>query len=159
MTEEKILQELKKQTALLTQLIAQQGASQAYQWTPEGLPICPRHNEVMPRREKQGDVWYSHKIVDAGTGEVCYCKGYKSGSSPGWDIAPEPGPIKAAQQMADQVKLAPKPIGEPEDYHQAFYSLASEAINAGQVDSGVVNGLVNCGDFEKAYRELRATVV
>jgi hypothetical protein len=54
--------------------------------SPEGLPICPRHGEVMKAREKQGDAWYSHKVVDPTTGEVAYCKGRPGKDSPGWDI-------------------------------------------------------------------------
>ena len=73
-------------------------------WTPEGLPICPRHHVVMSRREMQGDVWYSHgfPILDA-DGEpvldrqgkptyrldaqrkVIFCRGCGGKSSPGWD--------------------------------------------------------------------------
>ncbi len=26
-------------------------------YTAEGLPICPRHGEPMPKRSKQNDVW------------------------------------------------------------------------------------------------------
>jgi hypothetical protein len=59
--------------------------------TPEGLPICPRHSVVMPRREKQGDTWYSHKVTDPTTGEVTYCRGYPHSSSTGFSL-PEPEP-------------------------------------------------------------------
>jgi hypothetical protein len=72
-------------------------------WTPEGLPICPRHHVLMDRRESQGDVWYSHTIKDAdgnpvdaegrviadplGRGKALkvYCRGCGGKSSPGWD--------------------------------------------------------------------------
>jgi hypothetical protein len=71
--------------------------SHTYQRTPEGLPICPKHGVPMKKREKQGDTWYSHAIVDPATGEVMtdangktlYCRGYASKSSPGWDIEPD----------------------------------------------------------------------
>ena len=43
-----------------------------WQRTPEGLPICPIHGEVMKKREKQGDVWYSHRLAN---GEQ-FCRGY-----------------------------------------------------------------------------------
>lgn len=55
--------------------------------SPEGLPICPRHGEVLRPREKQGDAWFSHKVVDA-NGEIVYCKGRPGADSPGWDIMP-----------------------------------------------------------------------
>ncbi len=54
--------------------------------SPEGLPICPRHGEVMRQREKQGDAWYSHKVVNPTTGEISYCKGRPGKDSPGWDV-------------------------------------------------------------------------
>lgn len=49
-----------------------------WQRTPEGAPICPVHGVVMQRREKQGDVWHSHKVVDA-QGHERYCRGYRHG--------------------------------------------------------------------------------
>lgn len=55
-----------------------------YDLTPEGLPICPKHNVVMSRREKQGDVWYSHN-AGSEDNEV-YCRGYKGKQSPGYDL-------------------------------------------------------------------------
>jgi hypothetical protein len=60
--------------------------SQKLEWsyTPEGLPICPRHGAPMKKRERQGDTWYSHVVVD-GQGEECYCRGYAGKESPGWD--------------------------------------------------------------------------
>jgi len=54
--------------------------------TAEGLPICPRHGVPMQQRNKQGDLWFSHKLVDPNTGETMYCRGYASASSPGYDI-------------------------------------------------------------------------
>lgn len=36
--------------------------------SPSGKPICPIHGCEMDKREKQGDVWYSHKLP---TGEHC----------------------------------------------------------------------------------------
>jgi hypothetical protein len=59
-------------------------------FTPEGLPICPRHGVPMQKREKQGDTWYSHKVTDPKSGEVLYCRGYASASSPGFVIPPTP---------------------------------------------------------------------
>jgi hypothetical protein len=69
----------------LTTLVEQAGTGPyGYRWTPEGLPICPKHGEVMQKREKQGDIWYSHRIIDTDTGEELYCRGYASKSGPGW---------------------------------------------------------------------------
>lgn len=58
-------------------------AARDYKYTPEGLPICPKHGEVMKKREKQGDTWYSHRVHDE-RGNEHYCRGYPSKSSPGW---------------------------------------------------------------------------
>lgn len=55
-----------------------------YPKTPDGLPICPKHGEVMWEREKQGDTWYSHKVIDA-AGHEHYCRGHAGKNSPGWD--------------------------------------------------------------------------
>ena len=54
--------------------------------TAEGLPICPHHGVPMQQRNKQGDNWFSHKLVHPETGETMYCRGYASASSPGYDI-------------------------------------------------------------------------
>lgn len=62
-------------------------------WTADGKPMCPRHHVVMSKRDKQGDVWYSHAcrdeqgnvIVDQ-SGDPVYCRGYSHKSSPGWDL-------------------------------------------------------------------------
>lgn len=56
-----------------------------YSYTPDGLPICPKHGEVMQKREKQGDTWFSHGVTDS-QGQKHYCRGYASKSSPGWHI-------------------------------------------------------------------------
>ena len=47
--------------------------------TPDGLPLCPKHGAVMTRRKKQGDAWFSHRIIDHQTGEIQYCRGYVTG--------------------------------------------------------------------------------
>ena len=57
-------------------------------YTAEGLPLCPRHGVPMQKREKQGDRWFSHKVTDPNLGEVIYCRGYASPSSPGFDVLP-----------------------------------------------------------------------
>ena len=59
---------------------------QICQFTPEGLPICPKHNQIMGKREKQGDTWFSHPITDPATGEITFCRGYESKNSPGWSV-------------------------------------------------------------------------
>lgn len=60
-------------------------ASRDMQYTPEGLPICPKHGEVMRKREKQGDTWHSHRVKDE-QGNEHFCRGYASKNSPGWNI-------------------------------------------------------------------------
>lgn len=48
---------------------------------PDGAPLCLKHGGVlMSKRSKQGDEWYSHRIV-APTGEELYCRGAPSGRS------------------------------------------------------------------------------
>lgn len=37
--------------------------------------ICPTHHVAMQRREKNGDVWYSHKAVNPETGAEYWCRG------------------------------------------------------------------------------------
>lgn len=59
--------------------------------TPEGLPICPRHEVVMKLREKQGDSWYSH-MMKGPRGEELWCRGHAGPDSPGWDAPPPAGP-------------------------------------------------------------------
>ena len=70
--------------------------SRELSYTAEGLPICPRHGVPMQKREKQGDNWFSHKVTDPTSGEVRYCRGYASPSSPGFDIVTDV-PTKASQ--------------------------------------------------------------
>ena len=70
--------------------------SRELSYTAEGLPFCPRHGVPMQKREKQGDLWFSHKVTDPTSGEVSYCRGYASPSSPGFDIVTDV-PIKASQ--------------------------------------------------------------
>lgn len=53
-----------------------------YQYTPEGSPICPRHNVPMVKREKQGDVWYSHNTGSEDS--PLWCRGYEHKNSPGF---------------------------------------------------------------------------
>lgn len=67
--------------------------------TAEGLPICPRHGVPMQQRNRDGDIWYSHKLVHPETGETVYCRGYASASSPGYDIL-LPAAAPAGQQLS-----------------------------------------------------------
>jgi hypothetical protein len=53
--------------------------------TAEGHPICSKHRVPMRRREKQGDEWFSHKVIDA-QGQEHYCRGYRGPESPGYDV-------------------------------------------------------------------------
>jgi hypothetical protein len=62
------------------------GSGDGWMRPPEGQPLCPRHKVVMHTREKQGDTWHSHRVVDPHTGEELYCRGYPGPSSPGWAI-------------------------------------------------------------------------
>jgi hypothetical protein len=55
-------------------------AGDPWQRTPDGLPLCPRHGVAMAKRERQGDCWHSHKIIDPRTGEILYCRGYATGN-------------------------------------------------------------------------------
>jgi hypothetical protein len=57
-----------------------------FEMTPAGLPICPKHNQVMPERNKQNDTWYSHNASSDPDNPV-WCKGFRdSKSSPGWEL-------------------------------------------------------------------------
>ena len=62
------------------------GAGDRWQRTPAGEPICPKHQMVMRLRNKQNEEWWSHRVINRQTGEELFCKGYKSPSSPGWEI-------------------------------------------------------------------------
>ena len=70
--------------------------------TAEGLPICPRHGVPMQQRNRNGDLWFSHKMVHPETGETVYCRGYASTSSPGYDIL-----LLPATQVSDRSKATP----------------------------------------------------
>lgn len=63
------------------------GSGDGWQRTPAGEPICPKHQVVMRLRQKQHEEWWSHRVIHPQTGEELFCKGYKSPSSPGWEIA------------------------------------------------------------------------
>ena len=100
----------------------------AWPRTPEGVPICPKHAEVMSQREKQGDTWYSHKVFGE-HGEVLYCRGYPGKSSPGYQVPvrraggdeaqrqrpqAQPQQMQAQPQQAQQARRQePRPSGPP----------------------------------------------
>ena len=52
-----------------------------WQRTPSGEPLCPRHGTAMSKRERQGDSWWSHRVVHPETAEELYCRGYPNPSS------------------------------------------------------------------------------
>lgn len=90
--------------------------------TAEGLPICPRHGVPMQQRNRNGDIWYSHKLVHPETGETVYCRGYAGASSPGYDIllpaaAPAAQPLSQDSQPANinqqQGELPPPGSSQP----------------------------------------------
>jgi hypothetical protein len=52
--------------------------------TADGLPICPVHHVPMREREKQGDRWFSHRVITT-AGVELWCRGYPDPStSPGF---------------------------------------------------------------------------
>lgn len=62
------------------------GAGDGWSRTPSGEPICSKHQIPMRLREKQGDSWWSHQVVDPRTGEELWCRGFAGASSPGWAV-------------------------------------------------------------------------
>jgi len=93
--------------------------------TPEGLPICPKHNVVMQKRNKQDDTWFSH---NAGTAEnKLYCKGYQAKSSPGYEVQmvktgsgqrrarQEPEATKTEPPQVQPIAVVPEPPKPPVD--------------------------------------------
>ena len=81
---DKLLATLPKIEMALTEAGYMANSERHYPKTPDGLPICPKHGEVMREREKQGDTWYSH-VVDGPNGEKFYCRGHAGKNSPGWE--------------------------------------------------------------------------
>ena len=59
-------------------------SQRGFETTPDGTPICPKHNVPMRKREKQGDSWYSHNMGTEDT--PIWCKGYRHRTSPGWEL-------------------------------------------------------------------------
>jgi len=73
--------EVKTLDTLIHTLLAKGYRPRAGAWPtgPSGNPLCVRHGGIeMQQREKQGDVWHSHKVVTE-HGEELYCRGYPHG--------------------------------------------------------------------------------
>jgi len=93
-TPEEPLEELLKHLPALERKLEAAGymanAERHYPKTPSGEPICPKHMEVMDAREKQGDHWFSHKVLGENgqpvmvDGKPVYCRGHAGKLSPGW---------------------------------------------------------------------------
>jgi len=83
-----------------------------YQYTPEGSPICPRHNVPMVKREKQGDIWYSHNV---GTEQdPQWCRGYEHKNSPGFGTVVSNGLVdQGPAKSEDDVPLEPSEAVDP----------------------------------------------
>ncbi len=79
--------------------------------TAEGLPVCPRHGVPMQQRNRNGDLWFSHKMVHPETGETVYCRGYAGASSPGYDILQPTAvsPHTAVRQAQASHEAIPEP--------------------------------------------------
>jgi len=107
MTTEQTLERIEQILERIAQALENQTPHQ-YRYTPEGNPICPRHNVPMRKREKQGDTWYSHTVTDPVTGESLYCRGYASKNSPGWNIQESQPPVQT-QNLASPARQAPQP--------------------------------------------------
>ena len=144
---EAILTQLERQTGLLV-LIKRQvddllTGRQAEARTPEGWPICARHGLPLRPREKQGDTWYSHKVVHPETGEELFCKGRPGNDSPGWDVpgpdeppappAPPPAPPAPAAPTIDPLDIQrPAQAGKPSAQPGRDLGQKSPAAGPGQ---------------------------
>jgi hypothetical protein len=162
--QEQVLAQLKAQTALLEHIaLLLEKQTQEWQYTPEGLPICPKHGIVMSKREKQGDTWHSHQTS---TGN--YCRGYRTGwPGDGFDdddddqtppAAPTPtpqptpptpsAPMPQAQAIppaqADQ-KAEPIPAGKA---RLTFYEIGQSLIGAGKMKFDELNDYVSIASRE-----------
>lgn len=84
-TLDQLLAKLPKIEAQLSEAGYQANAELSFPKLPDGTPICPKHREPMKLREKQGDTWYSHKVV-AADGQEHYCRGHAGKNSPGWEF-------------------------------------------------------------------------
>ena len=73
-------EENEKLPEIIDRLLSRGYRPPATDWprTPDGLPLCPKHQAVMTLREKQGDSWHSHRIVTA-HGKELWCRGFAQG--------------------------------------------------------------------------------
>jgi hypothetical protein len=119
-----LLGQLRAQTAILSTISKQLDRLLASEErSPEGLPICARHGEVLRRREKQGDEWFSHRVL-LPDGSTVFCKGRPGKDSPGWEIepaAPRP-PVVATRVLPETPKAATSPANGP----TAFWTIAAQ---------------------------------
>ena len=100
-------------------------AAGSYPKTPTGEPICPRHGVVLRKREKQGDTWYSHRVTDARTGEMKYCRGHNDAKNgPGWHIPLEHALLDAPD---DDPPQQPARNGDGEELFSYRYRDGAEA--------------------------------
>lgn len=151
---------------------ALEAGDKGYQWTPDGLPICPKHHTVMKKRQMQGDTWYSHNV---GTKEApLWCRGHPGKLSPGFDVDAdqEPQPRKAtaphpstAQSNAEAITFT-RPISDipdlsPTDARKEFYRSLPDYIKAGMIDNTLANEMItlaNTNGFTHALARLRSIV-
>ena len=107
-----VLREIAESLAVIAEYSSK--GERGYEWTPEGLPICPVHGEVMTQREKQGDTWYSHGVIDA-SGEKVWCRGYPGRLSPGYDVTDartEDSPAPQARKPAAAPASKPRRVAK-----------------------------------------------
>ena len=69
-----------KLAEIMDRLLARGYRPPATDWprTPDGLPLCPKHQAVMTLREKQGDSWHSHRVMTP-AGMELWCRGFAHG--------------------------------------------------------------------------------
>jgi len=135
---EKILRRIARSLEDIAEAV--QNGEHGYRWTPEGLPICPKHGVVMKKREKQGDVWFSHGVEVSG--KTLYCRGYAGKSSPGWDVDTGEGNMAEVDSPSPEVD-SPSPSPEDDSLSQM-----------GQTSSG---SPVDATAFWKAFYEMKAS--
>jgi len=151
MTTEQTLERIETILERIAQALENQTTHQ-YQYTPEGNPICPRHNVPMRKREKQGDTWYSHTITDPVTGESLYCRGYASKNSPGWNIIENSQPPVETQYIASPQHLASPARQAPQPRHQ---QPASPIQNPKSKIQNPPSTIQNSPNLASAIRELK----
>jgi hypothetical protein len=132
--------------------------------SPEGLPICQKHGEVMRLREKQGDEWFSHKVIDE-HGEILYCKGRPGADSPGWDIADQATSLDDVEQIAAVASPA-QPSQTPDatpaptcDSNQSFAELCAPHLTSGRLTVDDYTGIANGGGtWPEKYAQVMSLV-